>query len=58
MTTEQNKQRLENEIRTLEAEFRARRAAPRPLARSVAAAYRRSIEEKSKQLDNLMGKQL
>ena len=45
-----DRQRLAEEIRTLEAEFRARRAEARPRTRSVAAAYRRTIEQRSHQL--------
>ncbi len=53
MSTFDLKQRLTDEIRSLEAEFRARRADARPLARSVAAAYRRSIEQRADQLKSL-----
>ena len=53
MTTVQVRQRLQQEIRQLKAEFEARKAQPRPLARSVAAAYRRSIEQRATQLRQL-----
>ncbi len=45
--------RLTEEIKNLESEFKARRAGPRPLTRSVAAAYRRSIEQRADQLKSL-----
>ncbi len=47
------KERLTQEIRSLEAEFKARRADKRPLTRSVAAAFRRSIEKRVDQLQTL-----
>jgi len=56
MTTENYEDLLSAEIRKLEAEFRSRRDNGRPMSRSVAAAYRKSIEQRMAQLQALTTK--
>jgi hypothetical protein len=53
MTTENYQNLLAEEIRKLEDEFRSRRDNGRRMSRSVAAAYRKSIEQRAEQLRNL-----
>ncbi len=53
MTTENHQDLLAEEIRRLEDEFRSRRDNGRRMSRSVAAAYRKSIEQRAEQLRNL-----
>lgn len=53
MTTENYQHLLAEEIRRLEDEFRSRRDSGRRMSRSVAAAYRKSIELRAVQLKNL-----
>lgn len=53
MTTENYQDLLAEEIRKLEQEFRSRRDNGRRMSRSVAAAYRKSIEQRAEQLRNL-----
>jgi len=57
MTTENYQDLLAEEIRKLENEFRSRRDNGRRMSRSVAAAYRKSIELRAEQLRNLHQKQ-
>ncbi len=53
MTTENYQDLLAEEIRKLEDEFRSRRDNGRRMSRSVAAAYRKSIEQRAEQLRTL-----
>ena len=53
MTTDNYQDLLAEEIRKLEDEFRSRRDNGRRMSRSVAAAYRKSIEQRAEQLRTL-----
>jgi len=53
MTTDNYQDLLCEEIRKLEAEFKFRRDNGRRMSRSVAAAYRKSIERRTEQLRSL-----
>jgi len=53
MTTQNYQDLLTEEIRRLEDEFRSRRDNGRRMSRSVAAAYRKSIEQRAEQLRDL-----
>ncbi len=53
MTTDNYQDLLAEEIRKLEDEFRSRRDNGRRMSRSVAAAYRKSIEQRAEQIRNL-----
>lgn len=53
MTSDKHHDLLAEEIRKLENEFQSRRDNGRRMSRSVAAAYRKSIERRSEQLRNL-----
>lgn len=56
MTHEKYEDLLAEEIRKLESEFRNRRDNGRRMSRSVAAAYRKSIERRTEELRTLAGK--
>ena len=53
MTKQDTQRQLWAEIRTLEQQFMQRKADSRPMSRCIAAAYRRSIEERTKRLNAL-----
>ena len=53
MTHENYEHLLAEEIRKLELEFRTRRDNGRRMSRSVAAAYRKSIEQRTEALRKL-----
>lgn len=53
MTNEHYEDLLAEEIRKLESEFKSRRDNGRRMSRSVAAAYRKSIERRTEELRNI-----
>lgn len=53
MTTDNYQDLLAEEIRKLEDEFRLRRDNGRRMSRSVAAAYRKTIEQRAEQIRHL-----
>jgi hypothetical protein len=57
MTQEKYEDLLAEEIRKLECEFQSRRDNGRRMTRSVAAAYRKSIEQRTQELRNIARKE-